>query len=208
MTASVSLILAAWIALATAAISPGPNLVAVASRALGSGRASALMVALGLSVGAVVWSFLTAVGLGALFSSYPVLLRILGGIGGAYLLWLGFKGWRAALTGGRGQIAAVQGRSLLRDFLHGLTVTATNPKVVLLWASLSTFVGPAITSVSVLVIFTLGSGAIIFVIYGLYGVLFSTGGARGLYHRFQRMAEAAFGTMFGLLGVFMISRVS
>lgn len=208
MTASISLILAAWIALATAAISPGPNLVAVASRGLGSGRASAAMVALGLSVGAFMWSLLTSVGLGALFSAYPVLLRILGGIGGAYLLWLGFKGWRAAMTGRGGQILAVKGGGSLRDFLHGLTVTVTNPKVVLLWATLSTFVGPAITSWPMLLIFTLGSGAIIFVIYGAYGLLFSTGGARGVYQRFQRTAEGVFGSMFGLLGVLMIGRVA
>nr|WP_321981367.1 hypothetical protein [uncultured Cohaesibacter sp.] len=43
-----SLILTAWIALATAAISPGPNLVAVASRGLGSGRNAALAVAIGM----------------------------------------------------------------------------------------------------------------------------------------------------------------
>lgn len=207
MTASISLILAAWIALATAAISPGPNLVAVASRGLGSGRKSALMVALGLAVGAFLWSFLTAVGLGALFSAYPVLLRILGVVGGAYLLWLGFKGWRAAITGKGGQITAVKGHGNLGDFLHGMTVTATNPKVVLLWASLSTFVGPAITTWPMLILFTTGSAIIIFLIYGTYGLLFSTGGARGVYHQFQRIAEAIFGSTFGLLGLFMINRV-
>ena len=166
------------------------------------------MVAFGLSVGAFTWSFLTAVGLGALFSAYPILLRLLGGIGGAYLLWLGFKGWRAAMTGRQGQITAVEGNGALRDCLHGLTVTATNPKVVLLWASLSTFVGPAVTTWTMLLMFTLGSAAIIFAIYGAYGLLFSTGGARGVYQRFQRAAEAVFGSMFGLLGMFMIGRAS
>ena len=201
-----SLILAAWLALATAAISPGPNLVAVASRALGSGRQSALVVALGLASGAFLWSFLTAVGLGALFSAYPVLLRILGVVGGFYLLWLGFKGWRAAITGKGGQIKAVEGQGILRDFLHGLTVTATNPKVVLLWASLSTFVGPAIESWLILFLFTSGSALIIFLIYGTYGLIFSLGGVRGVYHQFQRGSEAIFGSMFGLLGLFMIIR--
>ncbi|MDB4213597.1 LysE family translocator [Octadecabacter sp.] len=200
------LILGAWLALATAAISPGPNLVAVASRALGSGRQSALVVALGLATGAFLWSFFTAVGLGALFKAYPMLLRILGMVGGGYLLWLGFKGWRAALTGKGGQIKPVQGAGLLTDFIHGLTVTATNPKVVLLWASLSTFVGPAIESWPVLILFTLGSAVIIFTIYGAYGLLFSTGSVRGVYDRFQRMSEAVFGTMFGMLGLFMIYR--
>jgi threonine/homoserine/homoserine lactone efflux protein len=38
MTVSFSVIMAAWITLATAAISSDPNLVAIASRGLGSGR--------------------------------------------------------------------------------------------------------------------------------------------------------------------------
>lgn len=206
MTDPNSLILAAWLALAAAAISPGPNLVAVASRALGSGRKSALVVALGLATGAFLWAFLTAVGLGALFSVYPILLRILGVVGGAYLVWLGFKGWRAALTGQGGQIKAVEGKGIRSDFSHGLMVTATNPKVVLLWASLSTFVGPAIESWAVLTAFTLGSACIIFLIYGAYGLLFSIKGVRGVYHQFQRLSEAVFGSMFGMLGLFMIYR--
>lgn len=63
------LIIMAWFALATAAISPGPNLVAVASRGLGSGRNSAMSVAAGLASGAFLWAFVTAVGLGTLFES-------------------------------------------------------------------------------------------------------------------------------------------
>lgn len=200
------LILTAWVALATAAISPGPNLVAVASRGLGSGRNSALIVASGLACGAFLWSFITAAGLGTLFESYPVLLRIMGLLGGAYLLWLGFKGWRAALTGKGGQIVPIKGRGVRQDFLHGLTVTATNPKVALLWASISTFVGPAITEWSLLLVFTTGSAFIIFVIYGTYGWLFSTGHARGLYQRFQTASEAIFGTLFGGLGLYMMNR--
>ena len=202
----ISLILTAWAALATAAISPGPNLVAVASRGLGSGRNAALVVAAGLACGAFLWSSLTAVGLGTLFEVYPDLLRVMGLFGGAYLLWLGFKGWRAALTGKGEQIAPVKGRGVPEDFLHGLTVTSTNPKVALLWTSLSTFVGPAITDWPLLLMFTTGSAIIIFAIYGAYGWLFSTGRARGLYRKFQKTSEALFGTLFGALGIFMMNR--
>lgn len=201
-----SLIPAAWVALATAAISPGPNLVAVASRGLGSGRKSALTVAAGLSFGALIWANLTAVGLGALFGTYPVLLRILGLLGGAYLIWLGFKGLRAAISGKGSQIAPATSQGTWADFLHGLTVTSTNPKVALLWASLSTFVGPSIDDWTHLLVFTTGSAAIIFAIYGTYGLLFSTGRARGVYRRFQKTSEAVFGTLFGGLGIAMASR--
>ncbi|MGB0958744.1 MAG: LysE family translocator [Halocynthiibacter sp.] len=202
----ISLIFTAWAALATAAISPGPNLVAVASRALGSGRTSALYVVAGLACGAFFWSFLTAIGLAHVFSLYPTLLQVLGGIGGLYLLWLGFKGWRAALTGTAGQIAPVEGQGPKRDFLHGLLVTSTNPKVAILWASLSTFVGPAIETWPRIFLFSGGSAAIIFAIYAIYGLLFSTGASRSIYHRFQKASEAVFGTVFATLGALMLGR--
>ncbi|MEM1430856.1 MAG: LysE family translocator [Pseudomonadota bacterium] len=199
-------LLAAWAAFAAAALSPGPNMVAVVSRALGSGRASALATACGISVGAFGWALLTALGLGALFEALPELLRILGVLGGAYLAWLGFKGWRAALTGSGGEISPKAGRGVRADVLHGIIVTSTNPKVALLWASLATFVGGATTSWPVLVLFASGSALLALLIYGGYGIAFSAGGARRLYQRFSRATEALFGTAFGFLGVAMLAR--
>ena len=153
MTDALPTLLAAWAAFAAAAISPGPNMVAVASRALGSGRTSAFATACGIALGAFGWAMLCALGFGALFEAVPVLLRILGLLGGVYLAWLGFKGWRAALTGQGGEIAPQPGRGLRADLLHGLVVTATNPKVALLWASLATFVTEATTTWGALFLF-------------------------------------------------------
>ena len=201
-------LLAAWAAFAAAAISPGPNMVAVASRALGSGRTASLAVAFGIAIGAFGWALLTALGLGALFEAYPVLLRVLGLLGGAYLAWLGYKGWRSALTGTAGEIAPKAGTGLGRDMLHGLVVTATNPKVALLWASLATFVGGATTSWPTLLLFAGVSALPGFAIYGTYGLVFSAGGVRRLYDRFRRATEAVFGTIFGALGVAMFVRAA
>ncbi|MCV6574504.1 MAG: LysE family translocator [Cohaesibacter sp.] len=206
MTDAMVTIFAAWSALAAAALSPGPNMVAVASRGLGSGRGSALLVAFGIALGGFGWAMLTALGLGTLFEAFPVLLRVLGLVGGLYLGWLGYKGWRAAITGGSGEIAPQTGEGLWRDVRYGLVVTATNPKVALLWASLSTFVGGQTTSLSLLLLFACGSSFILFAIYGGYGLLFSVGGIRQLYVRFQKTSEAVFGTIFGLIGIGMIIR--
>lgn len=202
----ISLVMTAWLALAVAAISPGPNLVAVASRGLGAGRNAALAVAAGLATGAFLWSFLTALGLGALFGAYPILLRLMGLLGGSYLVWLGVKGWRAALTGNGRQIAAAGQQGAWQSFLHGLIVTSTNPKVALLWGSLSTLVGPALTDWSAVLSFTTGAATIVFLIYGTYGWLFSTGHIKNLYQRFQAASEAIFGTLFCGLGLFMVYR--
>jgi len=196
----------AWAAFAAAAISPGPNMVAVASRALGSGRMSALATACGIALGAFGWAMLCALGLVALFDAAPALLRILGLLGGAYLAWLGFKGWRAALTGRGGEIAPRSGRGHRADLLHGLVVTATNPKVALLWASLATFVAGATTTWATLVLFAAVSALLALTIYGAYAFVFSIGRVRRFYERSTRAAEALFGTAFGLLGTAMIVR--
>ncbi|MBN7787635.1 LysE family translocator [Ponticoccus gilvus] len=201
-------LLAAWSAFAAAAISPGPNMVAVASRALGSGRTSALATTAGIAAGAFGWALLTALGLGALFEALPDLLSVLGLLGGVYLTWLGVKGWRAAATGKGGEIAPVEGRGRRADFIHGFVVTGTNPKVALLWASLSTFVGGATTSVPLLLLFAGVSALLAAAIYGTYAVAFASGPARQVYARFSRVAEGVFGTVFGLLGVAMIARAT
>ena len=199
-------IFAAWAALAAAAISPGPNMVAVASRGLGSGRGSALLVAFGIALGGFGWAMLTALGFGTLFEKFPVLIRVLGVVGGLYLGWLGYKGWRAAVTGAHGEITPQKGEGTWRDVRYGLVVTATNPKVALLWASLSTFVGSQTTSLPLLILFACGSSVILFAIYGGYGLLFSVSGIRQLYARFQKASEAVFGTIFGMIGIGMILR--
>jgi threonine/homoserine/homoserine lactone efflux protein len=190
-------------------------MVAVASRGLGSGRGSALLVALGMAVGGFGWAMMTTLGFGALFDKFPILVRILGVIGGLYLSWLGYKGWRAAITGAAGEIAPQTGQGAWRDVRYGLAVTATNPKVALFWASLSTFVGGQTTSMqttsmkeswSLLILFACGSSVILFAIYGGYGLLFSGGGIRQIYARFQKASEAVFGTIFGMIGIAMILR--
>ena len=206
MNEAIFTIFAAWAALTAAAISPGPNMVAVASRGLGSGRGAALLVAFGIALGGFGWAMLTALGFGTLFETFPVLLRVLGVVGGLYLGWLGYKGWRAAVTGAPGEITPQKGEGTWRDVRYGLVVTATNPKVALLWASLSTFVGGQTTSLSLLILFACGSSLILFAIYGGYGLLFSVGGIRQLYVRFQKASEAVFGTIFGMIGIGMILR--
>ncbi len=123
-------IFAAWAALSTTAISPGPNMVAVAPHGLGPGCKAALTVAVGIALGGFGWALLTASGLGALFQRFSALLGLLGITGGLYLSRLGYKGWRAALTGS-GEIGPPEGNGLWRDTAYGFTVTAINPKVAL-----------------------------------------------------------------------------
>ena len=134
------------------------------------------------------------------------MLGVLGIAGGLYLSWLSYKGWRAALTGSASEIGPSQGNGFWRETAYGFTVTATNPKVALLWRSLSTFVGGATTSLSLLLLFATMSSLFLFVIYCGYGLVFSDGHTRHLYDRSRRVSEAVFSTIFGVIGFEMILR--
>ena len=120
--------------------SPGPNMFAVIETALGRGRRAALLVVAGIASGTLVWAALVSLGLGAIFASIPTLLTVLKFIGGAYLCYMGFRGLRAALRGGEAALRAET--RMLSDYAawrRGFFVVMTNPKALLMWMAIATF---------------------------------------------------------------------
>lgn len=186
---------------ALAQVSPGPNMLAVAGAALGSGRAAALWTVSGVATAMLVWAALVAFGLGAVIALYPALLSVMKLLGGAYLLWLALKGFRAAWAGGAPSVRAdIALRSPFASWRRGLLVVLTNPKALLMWSAVGTFLfGSGPSSAEVLGFGPLGalSAALI---YGGYGLAFSTGIAARLYARATRVVEAGMGVAFGALG--------
>ncbi len=69
-----------------------------------------------------------------------------------------------------------------------------------------TLVGPAADSLAKVLGFGLGTSVLAWLIYGGYGLLFSMRGVRALYDSFARAADAAFGTIFGALGLSLLLR--
>ncbi len=181
--------------------SPGPNLIAVASVALAQGRKAGLSVVGGVSSGMLVWSLATAYGLATVLELFPYSLTAMRIIGGGYLLWLALKGLRAAIRNEPGSIkAAREPLSNPQAYLRGFLVLLTNPKAVMMWAAVATFLfGAGLTAPQVLAFGPVGaiSG---FVIYGFYAVVFSTGIASRSYQRFARWFETVFAAAFGGLG--------
>ncbi|WP_026381226.1 LysE family translocator [Afifella pfennigii] len=180
---------------------PGPNMLAVAGVALGQGRRSALMTVLGVACGVLVWSSAVAFGLAAVLALYPSFMTAMKLIGGAYLLYLGVKAVKAALTGKMGAIRVSQAPMAPAAALRrGLLVVLTNPKAALMWTAVGTFLFGA--GLSALEVFAFGPLAFLTaaLIYGAYAFLFSTGLAMRAYGRFARLVEGLFGLVFGALG--------
>lgn len=195
----------AWLGVIAAQASPGPNMFAVAEAALGQGRRAALMVVAGINTGMLVWATGVAIGLGALFERLPVLLTALKFVGGAYLIYLAFKGLKTAIAPGGATVHAAKDRlSDIAAWRRGFLVIMTNPKAALMWSAVATFLfGMGLSNVQVLAFgpFAVASGL---AIYGTYALLFSTGLATRVVQRFWRIIEAAFGAAFGALGAMLV----
>lgn len=191
----------ALIGVALAQAAPGPNMIAVTSAALGQGRRAAIFTVLGVASGMLVWATTVAFGLSAVLALYPSLLSLLKVAGGSYLLFLAFRAARAAIAGGQHTVRPqTRQTSAFAAWRRGLLVVLTNPKAALMWTAVATFLfGSGLTAAQVV-----GFGPVAFVsaslIYGSYGLLFSTGPAMRGYARFARGVESVFGAAFGLLG--------
>jgi threonine efflux protein len=197
----ISAFVAALIGVMAAQASPGPNMMAVAGAALKQGRGAALLVVSGIASGSLVWAALTAFGLGELFRRVPQLLTALMFLGGAYLLWLALRSLRSAWRGTAAAIVAnAESLSSWAAWRRGLLVVLTNPKAALMWSAIATFLfGAGLPMLAVLAF-----GPLVAVtatlIYGGYGLLFSSRIAGHLYERFARVIEFVFGAAFGALG--------
>lgn len=190
---------------AAAQASPGPSLVAVATAAISGGRQAAFCVTLGISSGILFWGIAIALGLGSLIQTHPVFLTLMKVVGGGYLLWLALKGLKAAIEGKQFDVTETNAAiSPFAYWKHGLFVVLTNPKAVLMWSAVASFLfGSGFNSWQVLA-FGPALATTAFIIYGSYGLLFSTGTiGRGL-QRFSRVINVVLGTVFGALGASLL----
>ncbi len=186
---------------AAAQASPGPNLMAVASAAIGQGRKPALFVTLGISTGMLIWAVCVSYGLGTVFTLYPQSLIVLKIIGGSYLLWLAFRASKSAFKNQPASIVSNdKEKTSLSSWRSGVLVVLTNPKAALMWSAVATFLfGSGLHTWHVALFGPVGAVSGL-VIYGGYAFLFSTDTAIGFYKNSSRLVESIFSAAFALLG--------
>lgn len=186
--------------------SPGPNMIAVSSISLGSGRQAGVLTAAGVATGVFVWAVLFAFGVGAFLNAFPQTLIAMKLLGGGYLLYLGMKAlrsaWRrdgAASNGARSSVGK------LCAYRTGLLVVLTNPKAAMMWVAVSMFLAAAEFSNGQFLIVGVCVSLSALGIYGAYAFAFSTGAAVRAYGRFFRVIETTFGALFGAIGARLVA---
>jgi threonine efflux protein len=116
-----------------ALILPGPDFVAVVRSSMTRGTRAGLLTTLGVSMGLCLYATLSLLGLSAILAEYQWLTWTVRVLGGSYLIFLGVKLLRA-----RPQVIALDQATRpagKRAILFGFLVTLTNPKAIVLFAS-------------------------------------------------------------------------
>lgn len=186
-------------------IAPGPNLIAVAAEGMSRGRKAALLVAFGVSCGAVIWVILAALGLGFVIQRQPEILTGLKLVGGAYLLWIGCRALYAAARGKNIRIPPADRLVTgLASWRRGFLVVMSNPKAALGWTAIASFMFGSGLSAPQVAAFAPVAALSAMVVYGAYAILFSTGTASRAYQRFWRGVELVFGGVFGAMGASLV----
>jgi threonine/homoserine/homoserine lactone efflux protein len=176
---------------------PGPDMSLWLSRTIASGTKSGMAACMGTQVGCVVHTLLAAFGVSALIAASQTGFLILKIVGALYLLWLAIDAIRngSSLNVKEG----VAPPAPLKDFLFGVTVNLTNPKVVLFFITfLPQFVDAQDPHVT---------GKLLFL--GLYFVVINTPlsaacvlGANSLVHWLKARPRVLRGIDYTFAGVF------
>lgn len=123
------------------ALSPGPNLLYLASRAICQGRSAGFASLAGVCTAMLVYMCATAAGLAALFSAVPLAFDVLRLAGAAYLAFLAYKALRSPAR----DLSAprVQPEAVATLYRRGFVTCLLNPKIVLMYgALLPEFIAP------------------------------------------------------------------
>ena len=181
-----------FIAMLILAASPGPGVFATVARALASGFRPALAVIGGIVLGDIIFLLFAAFGLSMVARALGDLFFIVKICGGAYLIWLGIKIWLKdpeplSDTPDSGT------RSRWGNFVSGLVITLSNPKVIIFYCGfLPTFLDLSTLTLLDLAIVVAIISTVLVCVLGTYAYLASR--ARKLFtHRrsIRRLNRAA-----------------
>jgi threonine/homoserine/homoserine lactone efflux protein len=187
-----SVILIGWM---LAGGSPGPATLAISGTSMQQGRKAGLTLAFGIMAGSACWGIAAGLGFSAVMMTNLWLFELLRYAGAAYLMYLALKSLRSAMRSGEAKLPPAPRHRL---FAKGALLHLTNPKAVLGWGAIYAIALPQNAGpVAVWSLFGMLFAASV-VVFGGYAILFSSRPIARSYARARRWFEAAFGVLFGL----------
>ncbi|MET3497713.1 homoserine/homoserine lactone efflux protein [Variovorax boronicumulans] len=139
-----------WLAFLVAscviAVSPGSGAVLSMSHGLSYGVRRTTATIVGLQLGLAVILLVAGLGVGAVLTASATAFTVIKVVGACYLLWLGWRQWRAPVAKAEGDAAQATSEpdlTVRQRVLRGFLTNVTNPKgIVFMAAVLPQFIEP------------------------------------------------------------------
>ena len=181
-----------------ALILPGPDFVAVVRSSMTRGTRAGLLTTLGVSMGLCLYATLSLLGLSAILVKYQWLTWTVRVLGGCYLIFLGIKLLRAkAQPIELHEDTRPTGK---RAILFGFLVTLTNPKAIVLFASVFATAVTASTPFWLMGLMIALVTASSLIWYSCVSLFMSSGPVMRRFQRARHWIERAAGVCFIGLG--------
>lgn len=182
-------------------ISPGPDFFYVCRTAMANSRRSAMLGAIGITLGIGFWSLIVLFGLTFLNRHIPQFQTYLMLLGGNYLAYSGLKMLQIKKNA---QIEPTlkenSTRTAWQEILAGLIINLSNPKVVVFFSSvLAGYVSKLTTWQDSLLVLAILMGSTL-VWFWLVAILFSQSRIRHFYTQHSRYLDNFAGAVFLLFG--------
>jgi threonine efflux protein len=180
-----------------ALILPGPDFVGVVRSSMTRGTRAGLLTTLGVSIGLGMYATLSLLGLSAVLVKFQWLTWAVRVLGGAYLAWLGIRLLLAKPAAiGQPPQGVVRGNALLFGFI----VTLTNPKAIVLFASVFATAVTASTPVWLMVLMIALVVASGLIWYSIVALFMSSAPVMRRFQHTRHWIERVAGASFVLIG--------
>ncbi len=201
---SLSVFLSIIATLSIGAMSPGPSFVLVSRIAVSRSRVDGLAAAVGMGLGGVLFSILALAGLTALLSQFGWLYLALKIMGGIYLAYIAYRIWRGAgepLEIGETTAAS---RAVGRSFMTAFLTQVSNPKTIVVYASIFAALLPKTIPLELFVAIPLGVFAVEAGWYTIVALAFSARHPRRIYLAAKKWIDRAAGAVMAGLGLQLV----
>ena len=169
-------------------ITPGPDMLYIASRTASQGFRSGLAAVMGINAGCLLHTFAAAIGLSAILTASAEAFLVVKLVGDAYLVYVGFSMLLEKPSGGATLeiSSALPLRTTRQAFWQGFLTNVLNPKVALFFlAFLPQFISVDSTAKP--------AAFVLLGIIFIFNSLFVTIGFAALVAQLQAQARARFG---------------
>lgn len=202
---SASIFLSIIAALSIGAMSPGPSFVLVSRISMSRSRLDGLAAALGMGIGGVAFSMLALAGLTALLSQFEWLYLALKVAGGVYLVYIALMIWRGASKPIHVGDAGTHNRALFRSFATALFTQISNPKTIVVYASIFAALLPKTVPLGLFLAVPVGVFLVEAGWYAVVALAFSARHPRRLYLAAKVWIDRLAGTVMAGLGVQLVT---